>query len=162
VGPVRTAGSWNLTTYLLDSTVLIEWLRGRPEIEATMLHLVGDGHSLGITCVNLAEVEAGLRQRERQAAATVLGRLRFLSTEREAAHRAGRYQDEWAGRGITIQMPDALVAGTARAHDAVLVTHNADDFPMSDVQVVHPREAASAPVGPRGAHAQPRPSVRRK
>ncbi len=43
----------------------------------------------------------------------------------EATHRAGRYQAEWARKGRTIETPDALVA---RAHGAVLVTHNTNDF----------------------------------
>jgi predicted nucleic acid-binding protein len=41
-------------------------------------------------------------------------------------------------QGRTIQTPDALVAGTARAHGAILVTHNTDDFPMRDARVQHP------------------------
>jgi len=105
-----------------------------------MLRLVADGHKLATSCVNLAEVEAGIRQRERRPAKALLARLRFLATDREAAHRAGRYQAEWARRGRTIQTPDALVAGTARAHGAVLLTHNIDDFPMGDVRVEHPDE----------------------
>lgn len=80
-----------------------------------MLCLAADGHLLGTSCVNLAEVEAGLRSRERRRAAAVLSRLRLLATDRDAAHRAGRYQADWSRRGRTISTPDALVAGTARA-----------------------------------------------
>lgn len=103
-----------------------------------MLRLLVRGGSLATSCVNLAEIEPGLRQRERRKAEAVLGRLRFLVTTPEAAHRAGRYQAEWARKGRTIETPDALVAGTARAHGAVLVTHNTDDFPMRDLRVEHP------------------------
>ncbi|MGH9148911.1 MAG: type II toxin-antitoxin system VapC family toxin [Acidimicrobiales bacterium] len=88
----------------------------------------------------LAEVEAGFRQRERRRAEVLLGRLRFLITDRDAAQGAGRYQAEWARRGRTIHTPDALVAGTARARGAVLLTHNTDDFPMGDLRVEHPDE----------------------
>ena len=73
-----------------------------------MLRLVADGHVLGTICVNLAEVEAGLRQHERRRAEALLDRLRFLVTDREAAHRAGRYQAEWARRGT--HDPDARCA----------------------------------------------------
>lgn len=103
-----------------------------------MLRLVAGGHVLGTSCVNLAEIEAGLRQHERRRAGPLLDRLRFLRTDREAAHRAGHYQADWARRGRTIQTPDALVAGTARAHGAIVLTHNTDDFPMRDVRVEHP------------------------
>lgn len=103
-----------------------------------MLHLLGRGDTLATSCVNLAEIEAGLRQRERRKAEAVLSHLHFLVTTREAALRAGRCQAEWARRGRTIETPDALVAGTARAHGAVLVTHNTNDFPMRDLRVEHP------------------------
>jgi predicted nucleic acid-binding protein len=103
-----------------------------------MLGLLGRGDALATSCVNLAEVEAGLRKGERRKAEAVLGRLRFLVTTPEASYRAGRYQAEGARKGHTIETPDALVAGTARAHGAVLLTHNTGDFPMSDLRVEHP------------------------
>jgi len=99
---------------------------------------LAEGHTLGTTCVNLAEIERGLRSKERRQAAAFLDRLRFLATGREAARRAGRYQADWAVRGRTIHTADALIAGTARAHGAVLVTHNLGDFPMQDIGVELP------------------------
>lgn len=65
-------------------------------------------------------------------------RLRFLETGREAAVRAGRYQAAFQKRGQTIHTADALVAGTARAHGAILLTDNVRDFPMTDIKVEAP------------------------
>ena len=129
-----------LTVYLLDSTVLIGYLRDTPSIGSTLRLRLGEGHTLATTCVNLAEVERGLHPRERRGAMAFLDGLRFLVTDREAARRAGRYQAEWSRRGRTIHTPDALIAGTARAHGAVLLTHNLDDFPMKDLRVEHPSD----------------------
>lgn len=64
--------------------------------------------------------------------------MEFLLTTREAAKRAGRYQADWARRGRTLHLADTLVAGTARAHGALLVTDNLTDFPMRDIRVVEP------------------------
>lgn len=108
-----------------------------------MLRLLAEGHLLATMCVNVAEVEAGLRQHERRKAGALFGRLRFLQTDREAARRAGRYQAVWARKGQTIHTADALVAGTARAHGAVLVTHNTSDFPMRDVRLAHPDDVGA-------------------
>jgi predicted nucleic acid-binding protein len=124
---------------VLDSTVLIGYLRDTPSIASDLRQRFSDGHTLATTCVNLAEVERGLRPRERRRAAAFLDALRFLVTDREAARRAGQYQSDWAKRGRTIHTADALVAGTARAHGAVLLTHNLDDFPMRDIRVEHPK-----------------------
>ncbi|MHB1445736.1 MAG: type II toxin-antitoxin system VapC family toxin [Acidimicrobiales bacterium] len=122
----------------MDSTVLIGYLRGAPSLASLLTALSRGGHTLATTCVNLAEVERGLRRSERSRAEAFLGRLRYMATDREAALRAGRYQAEWAGRGRTIHTADALIAGTARAHGAVLLTHNLADFPMKDLRVRHP------------------------
>lgn len=120
--------------------MLIAYLRDIPPMASVLQRLLADGHTLGTTCVNLAEIERGLRPRERRRTQSLLDRLRFLETDREGARRAGGYQAEWATRGRTIHTPDALVAGTARAHGAVVLTHNTDDFPMRDLRVVHPDE----------------------
>jgi len=139
VGAVAAADRGSvLTVYVLDSTVLIGYLRDTPAIASSLRRRLGEGHTLATTCVNLAEVERGLRPRERRRAAAFLDALRFLVTDREAARLAGRYQAEWAKRGRTIHSADALVAGTARAHGAVLLTHNLDDFPMRDLRVQAP------------------------
>ena len=127
-----------LTVYVLDSTVLIGYLRDTPLIASALRRRLSDGHTLATTCVNLAEVERGLQQRERRRAAAFLDGLRFLSTDREAARRAGRYQADWAKLGRTIHTADALIAGTTRSHGAVLLTHNLDDFPMRDIRVEPP------------------------
>jgi tRNA(fMet)-specific endonuclease VapC len=100
-----------------------------------LLELLADRHMLSTSCVNVAEVERGIRRRERKAADTLLSRLRFLDTQREAAARAGRYQAELEARGVTIHTADALIAGTARTHGAILVTDNTRDFPMRDITV---------------------------
>ncbi|MGQ0679856.1 MAG: type II toxin-antitoxin system VapC family toxin [Actinomycetota bacterium] len=38
-------------------------------------------------------------------------------------------------KGVTLHAADAIVAGTARAHGAVLITDNLSDFPISDIVV---------------------------
>jgi predicted nucleic acid-binding protein len=127
-----------VTRFLLDTTVLIAHLRGDESVAEQLLTLLQSGHSLCISCVSVAEVERGLHPRERRAAEHLLDRMEFLLTTREAAKRAGRYQADWARRGRTLHLADALVAGTARTHGAVLVTDNLTDFPMRDIRVVEP------------------------
>jgi len=133
-----------LSVYLLDTTVLIGYLRGTEDVGPALLQLLAEGHTLATSCVNLAEVERGLRTRERKRGEALTDRLRFLVTDREAARRAGRYQSDWSRRGRTIHTADALIAGTARTHGAVLVTHNLADFPMRDVRV---ESLAEGPAG---------------
>lgn len=130
--------SRRLSTYLLDTTVLIAHLRGESEVSARLLRLLAQGHRLATTCVNIAELERGIRPSEERATAHLLEKLGFLETTREAAAKAGRYQREWQKRGHTIHVADALIAGTARAHGAIILTDNIRHFPMRDIHVSAP------------------------
>jgi predicted nucleic acid-binding protein len=131
-------GDPRLSTYLLDTTVLIAHLRGDEAITNLLRTLLADRHLLATCCVNVAEVVRGLHPTERKAARSLIERLRYLETTREAATRAGRYQFQFEKRGITIHTADALIAGTARAHGATLLTDNLRDFPMRDIKVKAP------------------------
>lgn len=150
MGPQGSADGGALSRYLLDSTVLIDHLRGVEEVSSYVLGLLQDGHVLATSCVNVAEVERGLAEKQRRSAAAFIDRLTFLDTTREAAVRAGRYQVEQARRGRTIHTADALIAGTARVHGAIVLTDNVGDFPMDDVRV-------TAPPGPRATTGEQRP-----
>lgn len=127
-----------MTRYLLDTTVLVAHLRGDEEVAGFILDLISRGHLVCVSCVTVAEIERGIRPKERKATVTLLDRLAFVATTKEAAVRAGRYQAEFEKRGRTIHLADALIAGTARAHGAVLVTENIADFPMRDIRVQRP------------------------
>jgi predicted nucleic acid-binding protein len=142
VGPTNPAdGVSGLSLYLLDTTVLVAHLRGDVNVTKLLLGLLAAGHSLGTSCVNIAEIERGVRPKERKAAEALLTRLRFFETTREAATGAGRYQAQFERRGVTIHTADAIVAGTVRAHGATLLTDNVRDFPMTDIHVEAPASA---------------------
>jgi predicted nucleic acid-binding protein len=137
-----------VSTYLLDTTVLIAHFRGDQVVSDVLLRLLRKGHTLATSCVNVAEIERGILSRERRAVRGTLDRLRYLETTREAAIRAGRYQAEFQRRGVTIHTPDALIAGTARVHGAIILTENTIDFPMRDVRSQPPDwvDRASSPA----------------
>jgi predicted nucleic acid-binding protein len=99
-----------------------------------LLDLIRAGHTLATSAVNVAEIHRGARPNERRATTALLDRLTFLATTIEAARRAGTYQRDFAAKGITIHTADALIAGTARTHGAVVMTDNRKDFPMRDVR----------------------------
>lgn len=100
-----------------------------------LLDLLSKGHRLGVCCINVAEVERGLRPAERKMARALLERLEYFDTSREAARRAGRYQADLQRKGKTLHIADAIVAGTVGAQGAVLVTDNLSDFTMPDLVV---------------------------
>jgi predicted nucleic acid-binding protein len=122
--------------YVLDSTVLIDFLRGRPAItRVAALREAGDVPAT--TAINVDEIVRGLRAGEEPAVRSLFDGLAVLPVGRRVGWRAGEWRREFAARGITLYQADCLVAGAAWAHKAVLVTGNPKDFPMDDVTVEH-------------------------
>ena len=121
---------------VLDSTVLIDFLRGKPAVDrVAALREAGDVPAT--TAVNVDEIVRGLRPPEEPAARSLFDGLIVLPTGRRAGWRAGEWRREFASRGITLYQADCLVAATAWTHRAVLVTGNPKDFPMDGVTVEH-------------------------
>jgi len=48
---------------------------------------------------------------------------------------AGQDRYSFARRGRTLSITDMLVAATAREHQAILVTGNVKDYPMTDIDI---------------------------
>ena len=53
-----------------------------------------------------------------------------------AAKEAGRYRHEFARRGTPLSTIDTLIAATAIAKDAILITANVKDFPMEEIEIL--------------------------
>jgi predicted nucleic acid-binding protein len=121
---------------VLDSTVLIDYLRNRPAVQRVR-RLTAAGDVAATTAINVEEVVRGLRDQEADAARRLVGGLVVLSVETEAAWVAGSWRREHASRGVTLWQADCLIAATALIHDATLVTGNPRDFPMPDLRVEH-------------------------
>lgn len=121
---------------VLDSTVLIDFLRGRPAVErVTALRAAGDVPAT--TAVNVDEIVRGLRTGEEPAVRSLVDGLVVLRTGRRAGWQAGEWRRLFAARGVTLYQADCLVAATAWVHGATLVTGNPKDFPMDEVTVEH-------------------------
>ena len=121
---------------VLDSTVLIDFLRGRPAVErVAALRRAGDVPAT--TAVNVEEIARGLRPAEEPAARSLFDGLVVLRTGRRAGWQAGEWRRTFAARGIALYQADCLVAATAWTHGATLVTGNPKDFPVDGLTVEH-------------------------
>ncbi|MGH8910586.1 MAG: PIN domain-containing protein [Egibacteraceae bacterium] len=121
---------------LLDSTVLIDYLRGRPVVPRVWA-LRQHGEVPCTTGVNVEEIVRGLRPREVSAARALFDGLEILPVTARDGWCAGSWRREYAGQGTTLWQSDCLIAAVAARVGARLATGNPKDFPMKEVDVEH-------------------------
>ena len=119
---------------VLDSTVLIDYLRGRRAVErVTALRDVGDIPAT--TAINVEEIVRGLRPAETEAATRLFAGLVVLPVNLAAAWQAGEWRRTFAESGISLWQADCLVAATTKVNGGALATGNPKDFPMEGLEV---------------------------
>jgi predicted nucleic acid-binding protein len=125
-----------MAAVLLDTTVLIDLLRGRPGAAERMRALRAAGDRPYICAINVEEVERGLRSEgEHEAAARIFAGLPIVPLGLTEGVRAGTWRREHAARGRTLSQADCLVAAAAVTLRGRLATGNPRDFPMPELQV---------------------------
>lgn len=122
---------------LLDTTVLIDALRGR-SAAARLRRLASDGGPPPYVCaVNVEELWRGVRPQEEPAVRRLLEALRLAPLGRREGEAAGTWRRSFATSGITLSQADCLVAAAAVAVGATLATGNPRHFPMPELRVEH-------------------------
>ena len=122
---------------LLDTDVLIEYLRGRPKAIEYFESLTSD---LYISVVSVAELFAGVKgdEEERSLKQFLLAFDVLLVTEK-VARLGGLYRRDF-GPSHGTGLADALIAATAEENGVNFVTFNRRHFPMvSEITVPYER-----------------------
>lgn len=121
---------------LLDSTVLIDALRGR-EAAARVAGLRRVGTEPWVCAISVEEIWRGARRAEEPAIRRLFNGLRLAPLGVAEGVRAGAWRRTFAERGVTLHQADCLIAAAALGIGASLATANVDDFPMPELSVDH-------------------------
>ena len=121
---------------LLDSTVLIDALRGRPAA-ARVADLRRTGTEPWVCAISVEEIWRGLREKEQARARRLFNGLRLAPLGVAQGIRAGTWRKAFAERGVTLHQADCLIAAAAIGIGAALATANVRDFPMAEIEVQH-------------------------
>lgn len=121
---------------LLDTTVLIDALRGRPAI-ARVQSLRREAQAPWICAVNIEEVLRGADTRGEAGTMRFLKGFRLAPLGRREGERAGRWRRDYARKGVTLGQGDCLIAAAAVGIGARLATGNPKHFPMPELDVEH-------------------------
>lgn len=121
---------------LLDSTVLIDYLRGRPAADRIDA-LLDAGERLATTGINVEEIARGLHPNEEVSARTLFSGLLLIPIGLEEGWMAGRWRKDAGHQGVTLTQADCLIAAAAVMTQARLATGNLKDFRSTNADVEH-------------------------
>lgn len=117
-------------TIVLDTSVLIDVLRGGEDARAATERALEEDKVLMISVLSRTELFSGMLPREEPALRALLDRLPAVPVDERIADLAGGYSNQYRRSHSGIDLPDYLIAATAVVLDAELWTLNVRDFPM--------------------------------
>jgi predicted nucleic acid-binding protein len=126
-----------MAAILLDSTVVVDVLRGRPRTLARLDGLEASGDVPYVCAVTIEEVSCGMLPRERGAADVLFAGLAVAPLGMAEGRLAGFWRRTFRRRGKTLTQSDCLIAAAAVGIGGSLATGNPKDFPMPGLQVEH-------------------------
>jgi predicted nucleic acid-binding protein len=136
-GPMESASS-NLSAgkFLLDTDVIIWHLRGRQDVTRALRELQAFGVP-ACSALSVLEVQVGLKKGEEERTAHFLSSLSVIAVTKEIAERAALEIRDQRAQGITIDIPDAIIAATCLTQGLTLVTYNKKHYPFETL-IFHP------------------------
>ncbi len=116
-------------SFLIDTDVLIEYLRGKAKIIEYLENLPGEHF---ISSITVAELFAGIRDdAEKIYLEKFLLAFKVISVDLEISKTGGLFQKEY-GKKYGTGLADALIAATAGHCKATMITLNQKHFRMLD------------------------------
>ena len=120
---------------MLDSTFLIDHLRGEEEAVNRLARIFENGDEPIVTEIVVCEVRAGLLPDDERHLAALLEPMEFIQPDPGTAMRAGRWRAQLRATGRTLSLADSLIAAAANSMGATVLTRNIRDFAMTIVPV---------------------------
>ena len=121
--------------YLLDTTFVIDHLRGDPVAIDRLATIVDNGDEPFVCDVVACEAWTGAHKDSDPDLDGLLCFVEFIQAGPAQAWRAGRWRADALRRGRTLSAADALIAASAEAIDAAVLTRNVRDFALTSARV---------------------------
>lgn len=117
-------------TVVVDTSVLIDHLRGKPAAREALGGLIESGEAIVGTVLSRTEVLAGMRSSEEAGTLALLDTLEWLPVTADIADRAGRFAQTYLRSHVGVDTVDYVIAATVDAVGGRLWTRNVKHFPM--------------------------------
>jgi predicted nucleic acid-binding protein len=118
-----------LEKLLLDTDVLIDYLRGNPKA-IEYLEEVQAKYTCHISTITIAELYSGVREgSERQLLYDFFKEFQVATLDAVLAQKAGLFRRDY-GKSHGVGLADCIIAATAEVLGSTLITLNKKHFPM--------------------------------
>lgn len=125
-----------MTRFLLDTTALIDFSKGREPARTRLLEMIDAGDELGVCPVNVAEFYAGVPPAQRDLWDEFFSSLGYWEIDLGTAREAGCFRYDFARKGVALSTADTLVASVALGKGAVIVSNNVKDYPLPGIALL--------------------------
>lgn len=117
--------------YILDTNTLIYFFKGQGNVSETFLQI--SPKDIGVPCIVVYELNVGIAkstrpQKRSEQLAELLQLVNVIPFGLNEAHSASKIRVALEEQGQPIGPYDILIAATALANHATLVTHNTKEF----------------------------------
>lgn len=123
--------------YLIDTDIIIWVLRENKKYQ-DFLQKIAKKEPIAISTITIAEIYKNVYPSELVKTEHLIQELLTFDVTPSIAKQAGFYWQQYAKILRNLSITDCLIAATANAQDATLVSLNAKHFPMKDIQVLNP------------------------
>ena len=119
--------------FLLDSDVIIWHLRGHDVVT----NMLKDLQKMGVpacSSLSVVEVKSGMRAGEEEMTESFFDSLQVYAVDRAVADEASRLIRQYKKKGVTVDIPDAVIAATCMVNEMVLVTYNTEHYTLPEMK----------------------------
>jgi len=88
----------------------------------------------GCSALSVLEVQLGVKKGEEERTNHFFKYLKVFDVNREIAGKAAQLIREFKGKGVTLDIPDAVIATTCILHGLILVTFNRKHYPIAELE----------------------------
>ena len=117
-------------TVVLDTSVLIDHLRGDPRAHRLVTALDAQGETLSASVLTKVELLAGMRATERAKTRRLIEAIDWLEVDDDLGERAGALASRFLPSHPDLELVDYVIAATTERLGAGLLTRNRKHFPM--------------------------------
>lgn len=121
--------------YVLDTNTLMYFFKGSESISRRLLRI--PPKDIGILSIVIYELEVGIAKskasrKKLKQLEEMMSMITVLPFTAKEARSSAIIRAHLERKGLTIGPIDIFIAGTARTHQAILVTHNVKEFARID------------------------------